>query len=234
MSKRLWELDALRGICLLGMVLVHLSYDLDTAGLVPMPGPLSVLQRWGGVAFLLISGICVTLGRRHIRRGLAVLGCGLVCTAVTGAMYLLGMADRSILIWFGVLHCLGSCMVLWSLFSRLPRWALGLTGLLAAVLGLLMENTLVDFPWLIFLGLRTPGFASADYFPLLPNLGWFLIGAWLGRCLYRERRSLLPNAPIHNPLIRSLCFMGRHSLIIYLLHQPLLTAITALASGLRP
>ena len=234
MKKRIWELDALRGLCVLGMILVHLLYNLDAAGIVPMSGPMHLLQRWGSVAFLLISGICVTLGRRHIRRGLAVFACGLLCTAVTGGMYLLGLADRGILIWFGVLHCLGSCMLLWTLFSRLPRWSLALSGLAAAAVGLLMTSMRVDFPWLIFLGLRTPDFASADYFPLLPNLGWFLLGAWLGRLLYREHRSLIPNAPVNNPLLRALCFIGRHSLIVYLLHQPLLTAVIGLAARFYP
>jgi len=48
MTKRIWELDALRGICILGMVVIHLLYDLN----IPLPSPLVFLQNWGGCAFL--------------------------------------------------------------------------------------------------------------------------------------------------------------------------------------
>lgn len=216
MTKRIWELDALRGLCILGMVLVHLAYNLGVS--------LGFVQEWGGAVFLLISGICVTLGRHHIRRGLLVLGCGSLCTAVTAGIYLLGLADKGIIIWFGVLHCLGLCMLLWSLFSRLPRWTLGALGPALILLGLWMDSLRVRFPWLIPLGLRTADFASADYFPLALNLGFFLLGSFLGRLLYREKRSLLPN--MREP--KFLCLCGRHSLIIYLAHQPILTAAAAL------
>lgn len=223
MTKRIWELDALRGICVLGMVAVHLGYDLGLAGNL---AALDFLMDWGGVAFLLISGCCVTLGSRHIRRGLVVFGCGLVCTAVTAGMYLLGLADKLIIIYFGVLHCLGSCMLLWGLFSRLPGWLLAALGLTLAAVGLwLLAYVRVDTPWLIPLGLLTPGFGSSDYFPLFPNLGYFLLGAAVGRVLYPKKESLLPRVDAGRQPLRFLCQCGRWSLPIYLLHQPILTGI---------
>ena len=231
MSKRIWELDALRGLCILGMVLVHLLYDLRMLGYIDRWALLTFLQNWGGMLFLLISGICVTLGRHHVRRGLIVLGCGFLCTAVTAGMVFLNMADDSLTIYFGVLHCLGTCMLLWGLFSRLPTWALGLLGICLAAVGLLvLPDVRVDFPWLIPIGLRFYGFASSDYFPLLPNLGYFLLGACLGRVLYREKISLLPRISTRSLPIRFLCLCGRNSLWIYLLHQPILTGILAIPS----
>ena len=97
MKKRIWELDALRGICVMGMVLVHLMYDLAVMYRViswDLPEWFLLVQNWGGVLFLLISGISATLGRRSFRRGVIVFGCGLLITAVTTAMYLLRMANR--------------------------------------------------------------------------------------------------------------------------------------------
>ena len=73
-----------------------------------------------------------------------------------------------------------------------------------------------------------PGFSSSDYFPLLPYLGWFLLGACLGRLLYSERRSLLPDFPAGAWPIRALRWCGVHSLWIYLLHQPVLYALVQL------
>ena len=227
-KPRIWELDALRGLCVLGMIAVHLLFDLTSlSGTLSFsyPGWLLFLMDWGGVAFFLISGICASLGRRCVKRGLVVAGCGLVVSAVTLVMYRMNMADRTILIYFGVLHCLGGCMILWAGFRKLPsRMLLALSVLLTA-LGLWFGTLRVNTPWLIWLGLRYPGFATSDYFPLLPFLGFFLMGGVLGRILYPNKESLLPKGI---PCLGWLQWIGRHSLPIYLLHQPLLTAIVFL------
>lgn len=229
MKKRIWELDVLRGVCILGMVAVHLIYDLQTFFSLPFltnSELFSLVKQWGGVLFLLISGICVTLGSHPVRRGLIVFACGLICTAVTAGMFALHMADKSIIIWFGVLHCLGACMLLWPLLKGLPVWALGLAGLGLTVLGLRISgNVFVDFPWLIPLGLYPRDFASSDYFPLLPNLGFFLLGAFLGKTLYRKQETLLPRVNPANPVLAFFSLLGKWSLPVYLLHQPVITGL---------
>jgi len=228
MKQRIWELDALRGLCVLGMVVIHFVYDLvDLYGLLDWEYPVlyRFVQNWGGVLFLLISGICVTLGSRCVRRGLIVFTCGLLITAATAGMYFMKMADRNIIIYFGVLHCLGICMLLWPLFRKLPVWALAAFGSILAAAGLLLRGVQANHFWLVPFGIPFPGFASADYFPLLPHLGFFLLGAVLGKTLYREKKSLLPGIPPSNPLRRFLGFWGKHSLWIYLLHQPIISGI---------
>lgn len=229
MKKRIWELDALRGLCILAMVVVHLVFDLVYIyGALTLEGfgdwLFTALIQWGGIVFLLISGICVTLGSHPIRRGLTVFGCGLLCTLVTLLMAWLGFLDKSVIIYFGVLHCLGICMLLWPLLQKLPLWALGILGVALAAAGFYVQDLRVDFPWLVPLGIMCRGFASSDYFPLLPNLGFFLLGAVLGLILYRKKQSLLPKVNEKNPVILALCLCGKWSLFIYLLHQPLLTA----------
>ena len=228
MKKRIWELDVLRGICILAMVAVHLVFDLVYIyGVLTLAGfgqwLFNLLTQWGGVLFLLISGICVTLGSHPVRRGLTVFGCGMVCTLATCLMYWLGFMDQSVIIYFGVLHCLGICMLLWPLLKRLPAWALGILGVLLAAVGLYLPNLRVDTPWLIPLGLMYPGFASSDYFPLLPNLGFFLLGTVLGLTLYRKKQTLLPKVNEKNFMVRFFSVCGKWSLFIYLLHQPLIT-----------
>lgn len=230
-SKRIWELDALRGLCILVMVVIHLVFDLvELFGLVHWvyPPVFAFVKDWGGVIFLLISGVCITLGSRCIRRGLIVLACGALCTLVTALMYWFGMADRSIIIWFGVLHCLGVCMLLWPVFRRLPVWALGSIGAVLVIAGFAVRGLTVPTVWLAPLGLTAKGFVSSDYFPLLPDLGFFLLGAVLGRTVYRSRRSLLPRWNAEAAPLRFLCFCGRQSLPIYLLHQPILSGICLL------
>ena len=169
-------------------------------------------------------------------------------------MYKLGMADKGILIYFGVLHCLGVCMLLWSLLRKLPTAVTLPLSLVMIGLGLVLRNqSFVDFPWLVPFGFVYPGFVSSDYFPLLPNLGFFLLGSVIGNTLYKNRQSLLiimlgilgalliwnfvstmlprvnPDKGI--PAFLRLC--GKNSLWIYLLHQPLLSLLCMLLSAFR-
>lgn len=228
MKNRIWELDAFRGLCILCMVAVHAIYDLvELYRIVDWryPALFSFVKDWGGVLFLLLSGICVTLGSRHIRRGLLVICCGLLVNIVTVGMYLLGFADRGIIIYFGVLHCLGCCMVLWHPVRKMPTWALAVLGAVLAGIGLWLRGQYFSFPWLIPLGLTPAGFVSSDYFPLLPYFGFFLLGAVLGRTVYRDRQTRFPRISPENALVRCFTWMGRQSLLIYLLHQPLLTVV---------
>ena len=225
MKHRIWELDALRGICILGMVAVHLIFDLVVVFRVvswDRPDWFSFLQDWGGSLFFLISGICATMGSRPVRRGLVVFGCGMLCTLVTWGMYQLNMASSSVVIRFGVLHCLGICTLLWPLFSRCSKPVLFAIGALLIVTGLYFAAIRVDCPWLFPLGLRRFGFQSGDYFPLLPFVGFFLAGAGAGKLLYSQKRTLFPKVNTQNILIRFLCRTGKWSLWIYLLHQPAL------------
>lgn len=235
MKKRIWELDALRGVFMILIILFHLMYDLVYLfGIVELSTPLarSLYQLgndWGGTPFLILSGLCATIGSKPIKRGLTVIGGGLIINLVTACMYFFGFADKSIIIYFGVLHCIGTCMLLWSLFRKLPTSVLLILGIAMAAVGLYMRhNVYVDFPWLIPLGFVPRTFASSDFFPLLPNLGYFLIGAAAGRTFYKSKATLLPNANANNPVIRFFSFFGKHSLIIYLLHQPILAGLVGL------
>ncbi len=218
MKSRIWELDALRGACILGMIAVHLVFDLQIS-----TGPaFAFVQNWGGVLFFLLSGLCATLGSRPVRRGAIVLGAGLLCTAVTWTGHALGMLPDYMVIRFGVLHCLGLSMILWPVFRKLPCWARAVPGAALAALGIYLNKAvMVSFSGFAWLGLLYPSYSSADYFPLLPYIGFFLLGSVLGSLLYRERRSLMPKLG-KLWLFRALQWCGRYSLVIYLLHQPVL------------
>jgi len=229
-KQRIWELDALRGICILGMLVFHLLYDMTALFRLvswQIPDWVTLVADMGARIFLLLSGLCVTLGSRPVRRGLLVFGCGMVCTLVTWAMYKLGMAGSNAVIRFGMLHCLGLCMLLWPIAKRLPLWALATLGLAMVLTGVWLDSSgiRVESHWLFPLGLRYFGFSSGDYYPLLPGLGWFLLGSVVGSTLYKAKRTLFPRVRAHLAPIRFVRFCGRHSLFIYLLHQPVFAAI---------
>lgn len=231
MKKRIWELDALRGLSILVMLVVHFIFDITH--LFPLirwenPGWYDLMIAFFGAVFVAISGICVTLGSHPVRRGLTVLLGGMLCTAVTAALAWTGLCHRSIIIYFGVLHCLGCCMLLWPLFRRCPGWLRMLLGLGLIALGRYLQTLQSDIIWLIPLGVTTPTFQSSDYFPLVRHLGTFLCGSGIARYLYAQKVSLLPGVNDRNPILKVLGWCGRKSLWIYLIHQPVLAALAAM------
>ena len=232
MSKRIWELDALRGLALLGMMGIHFVYDLvDLFGVWNWQQPAWYLffKNNYGAVFFLISGISATLGSHPVKRGAQVFLCGFLCTGVTLGMYLLGFAGKGILIYMGVLQCLGLCMMLWPLFRRCPDRALTALGLALMIAGWYLRTQAFPFWLLTPLGFAPYGFTSSDYFPLLPNFGYFLLGAVAGKRVYAGRKSLFPR---ETPPLGLFRWLGRHSLMIYLLHQPVLAAIVAVMAAL--
>lgn len=230
-KTRIWELDAFRGICIIGVIIVHAVYDMTVifGADIKVPEFYYFIKDYGSVLFILLSGICVTLGRNSLKRGAVVLGFGLVITLVMAVLthidpYSFGN------VYFGVLHLLGVCMLIFPLFKKLPLWASSLLAIVCVLLGFYFDTLRTEnITPLVVLGIKNYGFFNVDYFPLFPNLGYFLIGSVMGRTLYKNKQSLLPRFPCENWLCRFFTLCGRHSLWIYLLHQPLVYAMLYLA-----
>ena len=223
-KSRVWELDALRGICILGMICVHLVFDLSRFGGMSftLPKWFVFVRQYGHVFFVLISGICATFSSSTFKRGVTVFGAALFISYVTFYMdKVIGITGIGI--WFGILHMLGLCMILYPLFRKLPFWALAVIGAAFIALGFWLETLTVEVPFLFPIGLRAEGvFVGSDYFPIFPGLGWFLVGAALGKSVYRRRESLLPRVNADFFLLRFFRWVGKYSLFFYLLHQPVL------------
>ena len=234
-KPRIWELDALRGVCILCVIVVHFLFDLSFFGGLDLtlPAWYIFIQEYGGAIFVVLSGVCVTLGSKSVRRGLIVFSCGMLITAVTYGMYRLGMSGMDVVVKFGVLHLLGVCMLVYPAFKKLPPAALALLGLAIAITGYAIRGVVVPQHWLFPLGLTYEGFTSSDYFPLFPQLGYFLIGAAIGKTAYREKKTLLPGAFQKTGIARFFCWCGRQSLFIYLLHQPIVYGLLEFVLLLR-
>lgn len=221
-------LDAWRSVAVALMLAYHFLYDLAIFGVLPWDSlfctPLNVLERFICSSFILLAGASARFSRNNLRRGLIVL--------VSGAVVEAGAAVAGQTIRFGVLMLLGCGMVLYhftgGFLEKLPRWGLSAgCGALFFLSWRWTRSVSVPVPWLYPIGLTSPGFHSADYFPLLPWLFLFLIGtAFGGWCLDHPDSHLL-TAPLPKPLT----YLGRHSLLIYLLHQPVLYGITYLIWG---
>ena len=234
-KPRIWELDALRGVCILCVIVVHFLFDLSFFGGLDLtlPAWYVFIKEYGGAIFVVLSGVCVTLGSKSVRRGLIVFACGMLITAVTYGMYRLGMSGADVVVKFGVLHLLGVCMLVYPAFKKLPPATLTVLGLVIAITGYAIRGIIVPQHWLFPLGLTYEGFTSSDYFPLFPQLGYFLIGAAIGKTAYREKRTFLPGAFQQTPVARFFCWCGRQSLFIYLLHQPIVYGLLELGLLLR-
>ena len=231
-TSRFARLDTVRGWALLSMIAYHASWDLVYLFGADWPWyegfAAHVWQQSICWTFILLSGFCWPLGRRQARRGLTVFLCGALITAVTWLFM------PSNLVYCGVLTLLGTSSLLLvpldSLLRRVPA-RLGLT--VSFSLFLLLRD--VNSGWLGFEGLRLcrlpaalyrnhftallgfppADFFSTDYFSLLPWFFLFLTGYFL----YRLRPEDGGRA---RPLVTA---MGRHSLLIYMVHQPVVYGV---------
>lgn len=233
--ERIWELDALRGFCIVCVIFVHFMFDLVyfLGKQVDFPPLYTFIQQYGGAIFVVLSGCCATLGSRSFRRGVLVFGCGMLITLVTFGMYRMGMAASDVVVKFGVLHLLGICMTLYPLLKKLPTTALSVLAAAIVAIGYAIQGMRFSVRWLFPLGFVYPGFTSSDFFPLLPQLGWFLLGIVIGRTLYHEKRTLLPGTAQDFFLFRFFQWCGRQSLWIYLLHQPVVYGLIELVVTLQ-
>jgi uncharacterized membrane protein len=231
---RFWEVDLLRGIAIVMMVLYHSAFDLDYFEVVRIDAtsglPL-ILARLTVSLFLLLVGLSLSLSRskarllgredlfaaRIIKRSVRILGLAFGITAVT---YLL--IGRGFII-FGALHLIGLSLLLAYPFLEMHKKNF-IFGSLSIALGLYLQGVIVDQPWLLWLG--PEGFYSLDYVPIFPWFGVVLYGVGLGDLLYPGyRRRINPPALTDRTggsWTEPLCFLGRNSLAAYLVHQPLI------------
>jgi uncharacterized membrane protein len=227
--ERIWEIDFLRGFSIILVIGYHLLFDLgEFVGVHRFLGwsthlssvAWTIAQHFFAGLFVLLSGTSSTLTRSNLRRGLRLLAVSFLVTAATYVF------DPASAVFFGILQCLAVSMLLYgALFEKAKPWLCAACG--GAVLGLsallpvLKRALTLRSDWLMPLGLPSPSFSSYDYFPLIPWLGVFLAGAALGKTVYASKKSLLPWRMPGN----FVNFAGRHSLIIYIVHQPLIMGV---------
>jgi uncharacterized membrane protein len=240
LKVRFWEVDFLRGWAIVLMVLFHSVFDLNYFGGYEVEissGIWFYLARFTASLFLLLVGVSLVLSYsrakllgeedrfrfRLLKRGVWIFSLGLGITLVTYLSIGKGF------IVFGVLHLIGISLLMAYPFLRL-HWQNFIFGLFFIAVGLYLQTVNVEFPWLIWLGLAPRDFYSLDYVPIFPWFGVVLMGMGLGYLLYRgyRRRVTLPDLA-DSSFVRSLAFLGRNSLTIYLVHQPVLIAILFLA-----
>lgn len=239
MSKkinRFWEIDILRGIAIILMIIYHILYDLNYFNIYKTNFDTFFFEiyKYGAASiFVILVGVSLSLSYGRIRnkknvkevyfkflkRGLSIFAMGLIITLVS----LLYIPEGFII--FGILHFIGIAIILAIPFLKLNNFLLPLS-LCFIFIGVLLNSFIVDFKWLLWLGLIPSNFFTVDYFPLLPWFGAVLLGIFVGKKLYpNHKRSFHLNDMSEHRSVKILSFLVRHSLIIYLIHQPIMLAL---------
>lgn len=237
-ARRIGVLDEARGLALIAMASFHFTYDLQMFGFVPRgtvaTWPFWIYARLIAGSFIFMAGFGLWLAHgRGVRWGpfgrrLAKIAAG--AALVTVATY---FADRSSYVFFGILHSIALSSVIGLAFLRAPAVVTGLAGCLAVAAPHFLRTGAFDAPLLGWLGLTTYGIRSVDFEPTFPWIAPLLFGIAAAKCA-AGRGALDParyTGP-HGPVSAALAWAGRHSLAIYLVHQPVLFGLVWAAARL--
>ena len=218
--ERIHLLDFIRGVAIIGMIVYHAAfnytvfYNIDISFLDTVL--CEIIRIMLAMAFIIIAGISTKLSQRLILRGFTVVGAALIVSLVTF------FVTPNLVIRFGILHFMGVAMLITALCKKvlvtIPRKiALPLFAALFFITKFLFPIR-VDWEILFPFGLISNNFMSADYYPLIPWIFAFFFGTYLTEPLIKHQ------APqwvyyFKSPIVN---FLGRHSLLVYLIHQPIL------------
>ena len=233
---RLAIVDVVRGIAIAGVVLFHLVWDLAYLGVIPAwIASHSLWLLFGRVlagTFMALVGVSLVLAsadgfrRRAFMRRLAVLvAAALAITLVTR------VAFPQTFVYYGILHAIAVASVIGALALRLPTSAIAALGVAAYVLGFFWTSAAFDPRWLAWTGFAATPPRSNDFVPVFPWIGLTLLGM-AGTRLALARGWAYSARPLDGRVNRSLAWIGRHSLPIYLIHQPVLLGVLIPLVGL--
>jgi uncharacterized membrane protein len=234
-----WDaVDVARGVAIAAMIVFHTAWDLSFVRLIATPvGSDPAWQAFAMViagSFLALVGVGLVLGHgerirwRPFLRRLATIA--LAAAAVTGVTYFV-FPDS--FVFFGILHMIAVGSVLALPFLRAPPWLVAGAAIAVVVLPALVQSPVFDTRWLAWIGFSERIPASNDFEPVFPWFALILAGLCLARLVVASRwQERLAGWRATGRVGRTLTWVGRWSLVIYLLHQPILLGVLIPASRL--
>lgn len=242
-KKRIEWIDTLRGITIISMIVFHGMWDAVYMYGFDFPWYESygayIWQQSICWTFILLAGFCWKFDKHPVKRGLLIFGAGILVSVVSY------FVSEDALILFGILTAMGSFILIFTLMDKLLCKVNPVAGLVVSfALFMLLKKVpsgylgfgscqfvkLPDFLYAnyftAYLGFPQASFRSSDYFPVLPWIFLFQTGYFIkqgyDRIKHKEKNNSKQISKLFSSIFAPLRFLGRHSLLIYLLHQPLL------------
>lgn len=235
-TLRIPAVDAARGVALVAMAVYHFTWDLGFFGFIELQAGIDPAWRLFAkviaAAFLLLVGVSLVLATRHgLRPGPFLRRLGMVTLAALGITLATWFATPDSFIFFGILHCIAVSTVLALPLLRAPLWWLGLVAILIAGAPRVLASTSFEGPawWWLGLGLRPP--LTNDFVPLLPWFAAVIGGIILARVAIARGWDVSLARWTPGRAGRLLSLGGRHSLLVYLVHQPVFFGLLWLAAA---
>lgn len=223
-AHRLPAIDLARGVALIGMVIFHLTFDLEFFGLLPW-GTINqpfwmVFARAVAGSFVFLAGISLVLAHQHGIQGPAFWrGTGKIGLAALVVSIVTVFAMPRVFVFFGILHIITVSRVMGLAFLRVPVGVIVALALAIWAAPYLVQFEAFDSRWLAWIGFSQTVPLSMDLEPIFPWFGPFLLG------MACARLGWIPDWSLPGAIGRGLAWAGRHSLMIYLIHQPVLLAL---------
>lgn len=232
-TERFWEIDFIRGFAIILMIGFHILYDLNYFKITDYPiysGILLYIARVSAAIFVILVGVSLSISYskvknilttnkiilKYLKRGCITIVFGIIISIISWFYIPKGY------VIFGILHFIGTSIILSLIFLRYRLFNI-VFGIIIIILGLYLRTLTFDFNYLIPLGFIPNNYWSIDHFPLLPWFGIILIGITIGNILYPNKiRKFEIIDRSKNTIVKLFCFLGRNSLIIYFLHQPII------------
>jgi uncharacterized membrane protein len=220
---RIAALDIARTMALICMAIFHFTFDLQMFAYIPWDTTQSgfwyYFPRMVAGSFLFLAGISLYLAHGRGIRWAAFAKRFAIITAAAGLVsvgtYFFNPGE---MVLFGILHCIAASSLIGLVFLRMPAVLTLASAAGLFVLPWVFQNAAFNATAMLWLGLSTEKPRMMDYVPLLPWMAPFLIGLAVARWVRWPR--------IHpSRLVRVLAFPGQHSLIVYLIHQPILIGL---------
>lgn len=231
--SRLALLDQARGLALVAMIIYHALWDGFQFGLLTWTLERDQMMRLAAQiiagSFLTISGVSLALSsavsdvpliqRRSFWKRTAIVAAA--AALVTAASFI---ALPQAPIYFGILHHIALASVVVALIASQHAFLAAALAALAVIANASIALPALNHPATIWLGLGTEVPVTADWVPVFPWLAAGLLGFAIGKQMlvpWLQSRAPSPHKNPRDPLT----WMGRHSLVIYLIHQPILIGL---------
>lgn len=237
-GPRLAVVDVARGVAILAMIVYHAAFDLSANRLIAVDviasWPWKVFARSIAGTFLLVVGISLVLATRNGLNARSFLRRLVILLVAAGLVSLATWwFDPPTFVFFGILHEIALASVLALPFLRLPLWLVTAAAVAVIALPFFYSADLFNLPALWWVGLSSEPPVTVDYVPVFPWFGVVLAGTVAGRLLVAHGGSLAAWRG-EDRLSRLFKRAGRWSLVIYLVHQPLLVGAVSLYGALYP